>query len=92
MMEAARTSETLVNFYQTTRCYNPEDSNLHSHEIVSAVLRRQYLPSGWKYACVMSISKPGKDPRLSPSYKPKVYVTLLASSLRRSYSLGSSEK
>jgi hypothetical protein len=28
-MEAARTSETFVNFYQTTRCYNPEDSNLH---------------------------------------------------------------
>jgi hypothetical protein len=31
MMEAARTSETLVNFYQTTRRYNPEDSNLHTH-------------------------------------------------------------
>jgi hypothetical protein len=29
MMEAARTSETLVNFYQTTRRYNPEDSHLH---------------------------------------------------------------
>jgi hypothetical protein len=28
MMEAARTSETLVNSYQTTRCYNPKDSNL----------------------------------------------------------------
>jgi hypothetical protein len=28
MMEAARTSETLVNFYQITRRYNPEDSNL----------------------------------------------------------------
>jgi hypothetical protein len=28
MMEAARTSETLVNFYQTARCYNPEDSHL----------------------------------------------------------------
>jgi hypothetical protein len=31
MMGAARTSETLVNFYQTTRCYNPEDSHLHTH-------------------------------------------------------------
>jgi hypothetical protein len=30
MMEAARTSETLVNFYQTTRCYNSEDSNLRN--------------------------------------------------------------
>jgi hypothetical protein len=28
MMEAARSSETLVNFYQTTRHYNPEDSHL----------------------------------------------------------------
>jgi hypothetical protein len=31
MMEAVRTSETLVNFYQTTRRYNPEDSNLRTH-------------------------------------------------------------
>jgi hypothetical protein len=28
MMEAARTYETLANFYQTTRRYNPEDSHL----------------------------------------------------------------
>jgi hypothetical protein len=28
MMEAAKTSETLVKFYQTTRRYNPEDSHL----------------------------------------------------------------
>jgi hypothetical protein len=28
-MEAARTSTTLVNFYQTTRRYNPEDSHFH---------------------------------------------------------------
>jgi hypothetical protein len=26
MMEAARTSETLVNFYQTTRRFNPEEA------------------------------------------------------------------
>jgi hypothetical protein len=31
MMEGARTSETLVNFYQTTRRYNPEDSHLSSY-------------------------------------------------------------
>jgi hypothetical protein len=30
MMEAASTSETSVNFYQTTRRYNPEDSHLPS--------------------------------------------------------------
>jgi hypothetical protein len=41
MMEAAGTSETLVNFYQTTRRYNPEDSHLHTH-------RRENLKS---YSC-----------------------------------------
>jgi hypothetical protein len=29
MMEAARTSKMLVNFYQTTWRYNPEDSHLN---------------------------------------------------------------
>jgi hypothetical protein len=31
MMEAASASETSVNFYHTTRRYNPEDSNLRTH-------------------------------------------------------------
>jgi hypothetical protein len=31
MMEAARTSETLVNFYQATWHYNPEDSHLRTN-------------------------------------------------------------
>jgi hypothetical protein len=30
MMEAASISETSVNFYQTTRRYNPEDSHFHN--------------------------------------------------------------
>jgi hypothetical protein len=30
MMQAASTSETLVNFYQTTRRNNPEDCHLHT--------------------------------------------------------------
>jgi hypothetical protein len=34
MMEAARTSETLVSFYQTTRRYNPEDSHLCIHQVI----------------------------------------------------------
>jgi hypothetical protein len=32
MMEAARTSETLVNFYQTKRRFNPEDSHLRTSD------------------------------------------------------------
>jgi hypothetical protein len=33
MMEAARTSNTLVNFYQITRSYNPEDSHLQDKNV-----------------------------------------------------------
>jgi hypothetical protein len=45
MMEAARTSEKLVNFYQTTRPYNPEDSHLRTH-------RRENLKSYLKHPCI----------------------------------------
>jgi hypothetical protein len=31
MMEAVQTSETLVNSYQSSQRYNPEDSHLHTH-------------------------------------------------------------
>jgi hypothetical protein len=36
MMEAARASETLVNFCQTTRRYNLEDSRLHDLDELGA--------------------------------------------------------
>jgi hypothetical protein len=31
MMEAVRTSDTFVNSYQSTQCYNPEDKHLCTH-------------------------------------------------------------
>jgi hypothetical protein len=44
MMEATRTSETSVNFYQTTRRYNPEDSrrlvSLKSYEGLLKIRQR----------------------------------------------------
>jgi hypothetical protein len=39
MMEAARTSETLVNFYQTTRRYNPEKKAIFTPIFVSPARR-----------------------------------------------------
>jgi hypothetical protein len=31
MREAVQTSETLINLYQSTQCYNPEDKYLRTH-------------------------------------------------------------
>jgi hypothetical protein len=47
MMEAESTPETLVNFYQTTRRYNPEDSHLYtiyySSLLLCSVIQRYSL-------------------------------------------------
>jgi hypothetical protein len=43
MMEAARTFETLVNFYQTTQRYNPEDSHLLPHRRENLILLNDLL-------------------------------------------------
>jgi hypothetical protein len=40
MMEAARTPETLVNFYQTIWRYNPEDSHLHFIHSVQIIYKK----------------------------------------------------
>jgi hypothetical protein len=43
MMEAASTSETLVNLYQTTRRNNPEDSHLQVTHIVTTILKTMLI-------------------------------------------------
>jgi hypothetical protein len=40
MMEAAGTSQTLVNIYETTRRNIPEDSHLHTHRHGNLKARR----------------------------------------------------
>jgi hypothetical protein len=52
MMEAARTSETLVNVYQTTRCYSPEDSHLRTY-------RRENLKSYLIYREIANSNRRG---------------------------------
>jgi hypothetical protein len=46
-------------------------------KVFIAVLRRQYFPSAWKHARVVSVLKPGKDPTLPSSYRPiRLLVTV----------------
>jgi hypothetical protein len=56
MMEAARTSETLVNSYQTTRCYNPEDSHLQVHIVRNTFVRQNQSLLGYLFHCFRLIS------------------------------------
>jgi hypothetical protein len=61
MMEAARTSETLVNFYQTTRRYNPEDSHL---------LKLHFMPFRYEFRGVgYKMSGHGSDYTHEKTYK-----------------------
>jgi hypothetical protein len=41
MMKAAHTPDMLVNFCQTTHCYNAQDSHLHVSEDVQTALKLQ---------------------------------------------------
>jgi hypothetical protein len=52
-MEAASTSETLVNFYQTTLRNNPEDSHLHTRrrENLKSHLLGCWPPFQFLYSC-----------------------------------------
>jgi hypothetical protein len=59
-MEAARTSETLVNFYQTTRRYNPEDSYLRKEVCLFVCLFVVYLTTLFQYLRQNSVDVGGK--------------------------------
>jgi hypothetical protein len=68
MMEAARISETLVSFYQTTRRYNPEDSHLgyisclrHGYHVYHVYLRYRGHLVYFGYRCVGPRGDPGVD-------------------------------
>jgi hypothetical protein len=67
MMEAARTSETLVKFYQTTRRYNPEDGHLHTRrrENLTYSSLRVFWPK-----CCMHFSSPHACYMPRPSNPP----------------------
>jgi hypothetical protein len=60
MIEAASTSETSVNFYQTSWCYNPEENNLHRSQKFNTVNTKHitlFEPTGFTfYLQVFSIS------------------------------------
>jgi hypothetical protein len=87
MMEAARTSETLINFYQTTRRYNPEDSHLRTHRrenLKSYLTDKKSLsglswPSAWGGkslgTAVLQRCHLHQDLFLTVGYTNAVYVT-----------------
>jgi hypothetical protein len=77
MMEAARTSETFINFYQTTRRYNPEDSGLRwnddyyceligndgvrSRRGLSVVIIQTFIWRDWVKSCKSSVIPSAAD-------------------------------
>jgi hypothetical protein len=50
--------------------YLPKRAITFLTKVFNAVLRRQYFPSAWKHARVVSILKPGKNSTLPSSRRP----------------------
>jgi hypothetical protein len=77
MMEAARTSETLVNFYQTTRRYNSKDSHLLTNRRENLKLMRGlYRRSFFFQAVFFLMSKAFRSLASTPSSRMQIYVDL----------------
>jgi hypothetical protein len=53
MMETVRTSETLINFHQSTRRCNPEDSQLPAHSPEKV----KYFFKGYSYGIALPDSR-----------------------------------
>jgi hypothetical protein len=56
MTEAAKTSETSVNFYQTTRRYNPEDSHLRTHSREKLISYLITFMFAWQLSCASAVN------------------------------------
>ena len=54
----------------------PPLANKYIHLIISLCMRNSYFPNQWKYAKVIAIHKPGKDPTTPSIYRP---ISLLSS-------------
>jgi hypothetical protein len=59
-MEAVRSSETSVNFYQTTQCFTPVSGTLHGHRCENPKYRRLGGPQNWA-------RRRGEDKNLAPT-------------------------
>jgi hypothetical protein len=73
MMEAVQTSETLANSYQSSRCYNPEDSHLHTHhhENLKSCPRTVYI--GRQNNLILSNAKTHRDTIIKNSSRSQAY-------------------
>jgi hypothetical protein len=69
IMEAASTSETLVNFCQTTRRYILEDSHLRFNTVPQSFI--QIVNDIVTIECRDNVSKIMRDPLVSVTFKPK---------------------
>jgi hypothetical protein len=80
-MEAASTSESSVNFYQTTQRNNPENSHLHSFILMTELVEELSLHWASVVNCVLILVC---EPQLTTLFQSiTILLTLLTSTLHK---------
>jgi hypothetical protein len=74
-MEAVRYSETLVNFYQITRCHTPEDNTLHSFHCEN--LKLNTLQKNHTFSIVPLEINTGRNYGRFPSYSWSTIIVVI---------------